>query len=339
MTPSAAPATIYQVGKQSTFDTAVAATAKLAIPRMNFAPADVVRRPQLANGLMLMNPGNEYIGERGSTWDVPAFALNYEQLPGWLGMLIKGSVSASGGSAPYTWTFTRTPTALPGLNMATFERRLTDFTNHIDEEFPNCFATEATLAGERNSDVTLAANGIGGAMASSTLTASLQAPTVEHVPFALSEVFLNASWATAGDTELTGKVLSWSLGITTGVVGLMTAGGRSTLDYGVAVYNGRAIGHTFRARILQDKTLYQAEQTAAKAATLRAVRLAFAGTSSRAFNIDFLAKHTAGSLYVVDESDGQVVYDVEMVDATDGTNSLEAVVVNTGDEEWGWAAA
>lgn len=338
MPPSVAPATTYQVGTQSAFDTAVAATAKLAVPRVNFQPTDSVNRPQLARGLMVMNPGNEFVNARGSLWDVPAYVCSYEQLPGWLGMIVQGGVSATGAESPYTWTFTRNPLALPALNMATFERRMTEFTNHVDEEWPNCVATEATLSGEGGGDVNLATRGFGGAQAASTLTPSLQMPATEHVPFALSEVCLNSTWATAGDTQLLGKVLNWSLTITTGAVGLAVADGRENLDYGALVYNGRAIGHSFRMRLLQDKTLYQAEQAAAKAQTLRALRLAFAGTGSKAFNVDFLAKHTAGSLYVVDESDGQVVYDIEMVDATDGTNSLEAVVVNTSDEEWGWAA-
>lgn len=336
--PSASPGTVYQVGTQGTFDTAVAATAKLAVPRMNFTPTDQVNRPQLANGIMLMNPGNEYPVVRGSLWEVPAYECNYEQLPGWMGMLIDGGETAVGASTPYTWTFTRSIGA-QGLNMATFERRMTDFTNHIDEEFPNCVATEATLSGQGSGAVQIAVQGFGAAEASSTLTASLSMPTPEHVPFALSEAYLDSSWANAGNTQLSGKVLSWSLGITTGVVGLPTADGRANLDYGVRVYNGRAIGHTLTMRLLQDKTLYDAEKAAAKAQTLRAIRLSFAGTASRAFNIDALVKHAAGSLYAVDESDGQVIYDVSMVAATDGTDSLEAVVVNTSDEEWGWAAA
>lgn len=337
MTPSVAPATTYQVGTQAAFDTAVAATAKLAVPRMNFTPTDNVNRPQLATGLMLEHPGNEFVDARGSLWEVPAFAVSYEQLPGWLGMLVRGGVTATGGESPYTWTHTRNPLAMPALSMVTFERRLTEYTNHIDEEWPNCVATEGTLSAD-GSDVTLAVRGFGGAQAASTLTASLQMPATEHVPAPLSEVYLNAAWANAGDTQLLGKVLSWSLTVRTGAMGLQPRDGRPNLDYGVLVYNGRAIGHTVTMRLLQDKTLYQAEQAAAKAQSLRAVRLAFAGTGSKALNVDVLGKHAAGSLYVVDESDGQVVYDVELTSASDGTNSLEAVVVNTSAAEWGWSA-
>src|SRR5690606_36034483 len=108
-------------------------------------------------------------------------------------------------------------------------------------------------------------------------------------------------------------------------------------DYGVLVYDGRQIGHRFRARLLQDKTKYEAERAAAEALSVRAVRVSFAGTGNRAANIDLLGKYERGSLQSVDESDGQVVYDIELVDATDGTNSLEGVVVTEVDDEWGIA--
>lgn len=336
--PSNAAATLYQIGVQSTFDTAVAATAKLLVPRIDIEQTDQLGRPQWAKGLAVRNRGNEHPVTRGTRVTIPAFAVPLEQLPHWLGMAIVSGVSATGD--PDSYTYTRDITAAPGVTMATLERRLTEFTNHIDEEWPNFVLTELTLSGAQGQDIMLAASGFAAARAASTLTASLSAPaTPEVMPHALSEVYLDTSWANAGNTQLTGKVLSWALSITTGAVGIPTADGRAGLDYGALVYDANQIGHRFTARLLQDKTLYQAEQTAAKAGTLRCVRVAYDGTSTLAWNIDALVKHENAEIAPVDESDGQVVYDVTMVDATDETNSLEAVAVTDNVEPLGWAAA
>lgn len=338
MTGSNAGGTIYQVGVQSTFDTAVAATAKLLVPRINLEPVDVVSRPQFAKGLAVRNPGEEHVVSRMTRVTVPAFPVPLEQLPWWLGMAIASGVSASGD--PDTYTYTRDPAALPATSMATLERRLTEFTNHIDEEWPNLKLTRVTLSGAKDQDVMLSAEGFAAARASSTLTASLSAPsTPEIMPYALTELYRDSAWASAGNTQVTGQMLSWSFEIMNGAMPQATADGRANLDFGVIVYDPRNVGHRFTARFLQDKTAYNAEAAAARAQTLRAIRLAYDGTGSLAWNIDALVKHAGGNIFTVDESDGQVIYDVDMVDATDETNSLEVVAVTDNGEELGWAAA
>jgi len=332
--PSNAAASIYQVGTQSAFDTAVAATARLAVPRVDFEADDAVMRPQLAKGLAIRSPGNEFVTIRGGRWSVPAHPANFEQLPGWLGTVVAGGVTGS-GAGPYAFTFTRNILALPALNLLTLERRMSDFTNHIDEEWLNCVGQELTISGQADGEVQLSVQGIGSKRTASTLTGSQTMPAVEHVPFSLSEVDLDPAWASIGSTQLVGQVLSWSVRVMSGAKGLRPADARTTLDHGLIVYDAREVGAEIRMRLLQDKTRYNAEVAAAEAQTLRGMRFAFAGTSSRAFNLDVLAKHTAGSLVTVDESDGQVVYDVVMQEATDATNFLEAVVDVTVNGEWG----
>lgn len=337
--PSNAAAKIFQVGTQSAFDTAVAATAKLAVPDIAFEADDVVTRPQLAKGLAIRSPGNEFVTLRGARWSVPAYECNYEQLAGWFGTIIQGGVSTADVSAPYTWDFVRNILALPSLNLLTLERRLSDFTNHIDEEWLNCVGQELTLSGQADGNVMMSVQGIGSKRTGSTLTASQTMPTVEHAPFSLSEVYIDTSWAGIGGTQIAGQVMQWSVRIMSGAKGLRPADGRSTLDHGLIVYDAREVGAEIRMRLLQDKTRYNAEVAAAEAATLRAIRFGFAGTSSRAANVDVLCKHTAGSLVTVDESDGQVVYDVALQEATDGTNFLAASIESVSDGEWGIDAA
>lgn len=335
MTPSVAPGSLFQVGTQSAFDTAVAATAKLAVPWVVFEPTDQVMRPRLAKGLMGEHTGNEFVTERGVEWSVPAHPANYDQIAGWFGTVIAGGVTPTFNTPDYTYVFTRNPAAMQALNLLTLERRLSEFSNHIDEEWLNCVGRELTLSGQGRGEVQLAVRGFGSARAGSTLTAAQTMPEPTHIPFALSKVWRDAAWANLGTTQLTGQVLSWSVAVRSGAVGLPVADGRANLDYGVRLTDGRQVGHTVTMRLLQEKAVYNAEVAAAEAQTLRAVRLQMDGAANRRLRIDALCKHAAGSLSQVDESDGQVVYDVNLVTATDGTNMLVATVVNQLDNEWG----
>lgn len=341
MSPLAAPARQYQAGVETTNGTAVAATAKLIVPDIDFQPTDNVNRPRQARGQAIASPGGEFPVVRGSTWSVPAHPLNYEQLPFWLRAAIQGGVTATGGGAPYTWTFARSGLVDPALKAATLERRRTDFTNHVDHEFAMCMPTRIRISGAQDGDMQLEVEGIANRREGSTFTASLQGPTLVQVPFARTRVYLNDDWASLGNTLLAGKVISWSFEFMTGVKLLRTADNNSDLDHDIDVIDGREVDTRATIRVLMDKTLYDAEL--AKAETdpppLRAVRFKADGPSSRAITIDGLYKHTAGSLLVpVDEVAGQDVYDITLQGATDGTNFLSAVVVNTSAVALGWAA-
>jgi hypothetical protein len=330
---------IYQVGTQAVHGTGVAATAKLAVPRIDFEPTDNVNRPRLAHGLMVRAPGNEFVQARGTTWRVPAHPLNYEQLQGWLNAAIAGGVTGqSGNGAPYAWDFVRNPAAYPALELLTLERRMTNLTDHIDERWLNAVITRLTISGQRNGEVQLAIEGFAGRRNTNALTAALTMPAVEHVPFPLSTVFINNAWNDLGDTRIAGQVLSWSWSFMTGAVGLPTAEGNVNLDYDTLVINSDMVGTEFRATLLQDKTRYEAERAAAEAQSLRAIRIAMAGTGNRALTIDSLLKYESGSIQAVAESDGQVVYDAVLRDATDAANLADVALVNNTDNKWGIAA-
>ncbi len=267
---------------------------------------------------------------------MPSHPACYEQLPFWLRAAIQGGVTASGGGAPYTWTFVRTGLAAPALKAATLERRDSDFTNHVDHEFAYCMPQSIKLSGAQDGEVMLQVNGVGNRREASTLTSALAAPTPVHIPFARSRVYLNDSWATLGNTLLTGKVISWEWTFFTGVRLLRTADNNSDLDHDIDVIDGNEVGAEIVIRVLADKTLFDAELAIAEAQTLRAVRIKMDGASSRAVTIDTLAKHVAGSLpMLVDEVAGQRVYEIRLQEATDDTNFLQAVVVNNSDAALG----
>lgn len=339
--PLNASARQYQVGVESSNGTAVAATAKLIVPQMIFTPTDQVSRIQEARGQAIRTPGGEFTVLRGSDWQVPAHPLNYEQLPFWLGRAVQGGITAvdTGSGGPYSWTYERNGLAAPALKAFTAERRNSDFTNNEDHEFAYCMPTRLRIFGEADGFVQLEAAGMANRRENSTFTSSLQGPTLVKVPFSRSRVYLNDAHASLGSTLLAGKVLSWSWEFLTGVQLLRTADNNSDLDFDIDVINGREVGANLVIRVLMDKTLHEAELAKAESEALRAVRFKMDGSGSRAVTLDTLCKYVAGSLDVpVDEYMGQDVYEMRLQEATDGTDFVDAVVVNTSDAELGWAA-
>jgi len=102
----------FQWGREGTRGTAVAATSKMAVTDVQFAPLDSVYRPKLKKGLLHRNPGSETVITRGTKFTIPETPVIYDQIQNFLLSSIKGAVTPSGGN-PYTWAIARLLTADP----------------------------------------------------------------------------------------------------------------------------------------------------------------------------------------------------------------------------------
>lgn len=319
----------YQAGVQSAFGTAVAATAKLAIEELQLSPIDVIHRPRLAKGLAIGGVGNEFATRRGVTW-VARGPFNYEQFQLWLAAAIDGSVTAAGGIAPFTWTFTKSATGIYTPKYLTLERRRTDGSSPVDVEVADCVVSSIRLSRGDDDRVDMEITGFGRRVQSSTLTAAQSMPTPEHVPFALSTVDIDSTWANLGVTNIAAQVLEWSWLFTTGFFPRFTADGRSDLDYNAVGYNPELVNLEI-AMTLRAAGQLATEKAAAEAATLRAIQIVTAGTSSRALTLNSLVKHTAGSILELGSMDGEDVFTMQLQKASDDTNFMAVVLVNQTD--------
>ena len=318
---------VYQWGVESVKGTALAATSKIGIEELIISPIDDVVRPQLARGVMVRSPGDEITSRRGVNWTARGPA-NFAELQHWFGMTVALD-AVPVGAAPYVWTHTFDPTALPSLNSYTLERRISDGTNFLDNEWAYVLGQEIMLAGA-DGLVTFESSGFARRSQSSTLTAaqSLAAPDVE--PSALATIFIDTSWANLGNTQVTGEVLDWSFRFRNGVFPQWTADGRTDLDFTTHLTNGREVSIEASITMLIEASSGQfaTERTAAEASTLRAVQMTLAGAGNEALDLKFLAKHTAGSIDDLGEQDGQRVVTLNLQEATDSTNLFEAVLTN-----------
>lgn len=318
----------FQFGKESTRGTAVAATSKMAVEDVQFEPIDTVSRPKLAKGVLLRNPGNELVVTRGTRIVIPDTALIYDQIQNFLSSL-RGAVTPT-GTNPYTWAFTPLLTADPAPDAWTIERRLSDGTDNIDNEWAYCLWSVLKFTYQIDQPLTFSAEGFGRRVQASTLTAALSLPAVEIPPTALCQAWIDSTWAALGTTQIAGQVLKAEVTINTGLKPKLAFDGRTDLDFTTYVFDPtmRGIDVALTVMVKTSAGQYATEKTAAEALTKRALRLKVLGTSSREFTLDMLLTHEKGSLFTIGSEDGQDIVEMKLVDANDGTNWLTAKVVN-----------
>jgi hypothetical protein len=220
---------------------------------------------------------------------------------------------------------------VPDCDSWTIERRITDGTNHLDNEWAYCMANEMTLSADEDAPLMLEVNGFARRVSASTHTAALAHPTIEIPPIALSKVFIDTSWAGLGGTQVTGQVLTWSVTLRNGAQGRRTADGRTDMDFTTHLFGEAGLEAELVLLVKADSGQYATEKTAAEAQSLRAVRIQADGSSGRQVQIDFLAKHAAGSLFTVGDQDGFAVVTLNLVSATDLTNAFRVKVTNLVD--------
>lgn len=329
MPPLVRPLTLFQWGKEVTRGTAVAATSKIAVEGIDFAPTDELYRPNLAKGLLLPHSGDEVPVMRGTTWSLKDTPVVYSQQQNWLAMAVKGGVAAVGAADPYTWTYTRSLTADPAPTTYTLERRLTDGTNNQDNEWAYCFLTQIGWTIEQGQPLKFSAEGVARHIQASTLTPAMAMPTIEIPVAALSQMWIDATWANLGTTLVSGELQKAEIQFKTGLKPAVLVDGRTDLDFSTYIIDGDAVGLDVTIDVLLSASRAASALAAAEAGTIRAVRLKAtnAGTG-HSMQFDMLLKFDAASFFEVGDKDGQVVGQFKLRETTDGTNLFQVVLLN-----------
>lgn len=320
--------TIVQSGRESTKGTLVATTSKTAVERIIVRPKDQLARPKLLKGLKLANRGNELAVMRGIEWEIPDTPVIYNQLQQFLAMAYKGGVTPTGAN-PYTWTYPRDPTIHPTLDSRTFEVRQTDGATPNDWKFGYTMLEALEFTGAENEPLKFNARGYARRIQTATLTAAQALPSIAIPPMALSQVYIDSTWANLGTTAIAGQVLGWKYRFETGSKPLMTADARSDLDFTVDIIDEDAVRLAIELVILATAGgQWATEKTAAEAGTLRAVEIrAVVGADS--LKLQGLAKHTPGSVFPDDLREGQRIVTLRLEGSTDDTNFAQAILINS----------
>lgn len=311
--------------------TAVAATSKIAIERLDWGDDDEnIYRPSFANGLLIRNRGTATAVQHGTRFSFSDQPVVWEQVMHWLSMSVQGNafpLFVAGSPDIYRWTFTRAPTTNPLPNSFTLERRYSNGEGDtIDQRASYAMLSKIGFSYAENEHLRMSADGFARKFDTNALTGALSLPTAELGVSALSKVYLDSTWATVGDTLLAEQVVGWNFELGTGFFPLYTAEGRANLDFTKAQPNAQEVMATLGLTLLLDPTTYAAEQVAAAAGTTRAIRILVTGSGGRSMTIDGLFQHTKPSLFKIGEQDGQDIVELELEEATDETNFLQIVV-------------
>lgn len=311
--------------------TPVAATSIIAIENLAWDDADEnIYRPAIANGLLMRNRGRATAVQHGTRFNFSDQPVVWEQLMHWLSMSVTGVPVITGPAAgPFVWTFTRNPITNPNPASFTIERRYDNgLGDEVDQRCSYAMLEQLVFKFAAAEHLRMSGNGFARKFADSAITGALTMPDPELGVSALSAVYVNTLWADVGDTLLAEQVIGWELTISTGFMPLMTAEGRTTLDFTKHQINAANVMLGLKLTILLDPTTYAAESAAAAAGTNRAVRIRVTGSGGRVVDFDMLVQHSKPTLFKIGEQDGQDIIELELEEATDNTNFLSVALTH-----------
>lgn len=311
--------------------TAVAATSKVAVEKLEWGDDDEsLYMPKFANGMLIRNRGTAQATKHGTRFSFSDQPVVWEQLPHWLTLALKGAPVITYQAGPpglFKWVWTRTPNANPAPLSVTLERLFSDGDGAtVEQRAAYAMLSEIGLNYAAGDPLRMRGAGFARRMLSNAVTTALTPPAPEIGVSALSRVYVDAAFANAGDTLLSEQVIGWEWGHNNGLMPLLTAEGRTDLDFTKHQIDANNVSTSLKLTVLLDPTTYAAEQAAAAAGTIRAIQVKVDGGGGRLFTIDGLYRHTRPSLLKASAQDGQDIVEMELAEATDQTNFLEVTL-------------
>ncbi len=300
------PYNSVQLGKEVTPGTSVAAT---TIWRGPFgSPEDTrIRKIKEEDVGYLVPAESSYDTRLGATLAMPASELTFEQLPH---ILEAGILTATPGVTPnFSRAYPFPTTTSRTIKCYTLEAGNT-LVAADQMEIPYSFVSEFELAGKVDEAWMMSATWIGQRWVVAAMTAALSIPAVEVALFGNTKLYINDSGGTIGTTQISGKLLDFTLKCKTGIQFVPAGDG-----------NLYPIAHKFVKPEVTFTAAYELEQDGgtsfvaserakwvAKAGRL--LRLAIVGSgATKNVNLDLFAIYDKFGSY--ENSDGNVSVKVE----------------------------
>lgn len=328
-------------GKETTGGTAVAATERIVLESLDFEPVDEVVAPPTIRNYLMRAHGDEHVVRRGTTF-TGSGPMAFDQLHSWLSLAVEGGITPSGSGDNRTWAHSRDIGMPPTLNTFTFERRITDGTNHIDHEFAYGGLTSLTITVPGTGFVTLDVEGFARRIQASTLTTltgvDLQ-PVLEYAVAPRSALYIDDSIGGIGGTLVASRVLGATLKFDTGLVPTWTCDNRTDLDWTLPVLDGQSTGVELEVTAMIDGAgsgtgSYVYEKAKAEAVANRFVSFFIEGSdigtgTKRSARFNMTMKHVPGSIFLLGSDNGRDIVTYRLRETCDGTTDwLTATVVN-----------
>jgi len=317
-----------QIGKETTAGTAVNAT---TIWRGEGTLKDDRSIEFVNEDVGILEPTDRtYVPKLGGLVTLDETPATFEQLPYLLVASMESITTGTtdtGGSGKI-WSFDAATTTPNGLKTLTIEGG--DNIRCDDVEY--AYVETVTLSGAKEEAVMMSATLRGRQATDSEFTGSLSIPTVEEILFGKGKLYIDAT--TMGTTQKTETWLGFSLTIPSGWKAVFTGDGN--LYFTKVEYVGHRDDPITGEITLEHDATAEAEINAARAETLRLIRLQFQGSALttagtytyKTLQINLPVKYT--EVPDMDDEDGddivtlpfRAVYDVT------GARAASIVVVN-----------
>lgn len=224
---------IAQIGKESTFGTSVAATAKLmGLTALGATPQVTVKQSRYMQGDFAPAHTARITDSRAAAQLAGDFT--FEEMPIFLTASVKGGVTGTGATADKTWTFPFPLTASPAVDLRTLEV----YDGSQEYELTSSFIESFTLSGSAANDglVQFTTNWLGQKITKSTLTGSLPNRSVETLAVGSMALKIDDFGGTIATTNLAATLIDFNFQYNTGIHFKKFADGSvnpSAIGYGV----------------------------------------------------------------------------------------------------------
>ncbi len=262
----------------------------------------------------------------GATIQFGEAGATFEQLPYILAASLENTITPAAVGSGHLYQYDLGVTTAQTVRTFTIESG----DNIRADEMENSFVEEFTLSGSQGETITVSANWRGRQALDAELTTPLTIPTVEHINFAKGSFCIDAT--TIGTTPKTNTLSSFSLTVPSGLVPLYTPTG------------GQYFATLKRVRteptgelVMEHNATSEAEITAARAHTVRLIRMRFLGVAlatpvtlwtAKTLNIDMAIQYTDVPEISDEDEDDVLSFPFRVIYLAAATLGLQINVVN-----------
>ncbi len=262
-----------QLGKQSSIDTAVAATTTWRGTGLLEDDAEI-KFVEEQIGIALPTTRN-FTPKTGSKITLDPIDATFQQLPYLFEMGVAEEVATQDGAGTgYIYAYAMPTTAINALSLYTIEGG----NNEQAEEASAVFCSKFKISGNQAEGVMMEGELIGRAISDTTFTGALTIPTLvpgDHINFGGSQLFIDEPGGTLGATEITCTLYSFELDVETGWAGVFA---NCRKDYAHIQWLQENFSATLKL-VYKHNTTAETEKTRKAANTARQIRLSFAGNA------------------------------------------------------------
>lgn len=318
-----------QLGKETTMGTAVVATTiwrgmgVLTDDRELVMPAEDIG--------LLVKADRVYVPRLGAVLSLDEVEATYEQLPYLLAASLEKTVSgaADGGGSGQIYQYDQATTVANAVQTFTIEMG----DDQRVDEMEYSYVEKFTLSGAKGEAVMVAADWRGRQVTDAEFTAAVPVPTVEEILFGTGKLYIDPT--TIGTSQKTQTWLGFSLDVPGGWKAVYTGDGN--LYFTQVVYKGHKDEPITGEIVLEHDATAEAEIAAARAGTLRLMRMTFEGSTLttagsaytyKTLKIDMAVKYTAVPALEDEDEDDIVTLPFEVVYNSAAALGAQFVVVN-----------